>query len=104
MSADPEVIARAEQSLGQAAEFFQGNAIGQLLIGKDQQDEELAHQSMLELDPYEYDTLAKLQNAIAKIQREVRVAQRILAYIQETIEAGRSADETLGELEEQSDG
>ena len=104
MSVDPEEIALAESSLGQEAEFFKDSAVGQLIIGKAAQDEDAATQALLEINPYGYDTLEALQTALNGLQANVKVAQRIIGYIMETIEAGRQADEALGELERQEDG
>ena len=86
-------VNEAEIKLGLEAEAFVESDIGKLIQGKAEQDCEAAKDKLLELDPYKYNTLPELQNAIMTIQADARTALRIKSYIAETIITGQQADQ-----------
>ena len=91
-------ILKAEEKLGQKAEAFLRTDIGRLISGKAEQDFEQAKEDLLNLDPYAY-SHPELQNQIAKLQLNARIAQRVKDYIDEAIIAGRQASQQLTEVD-----
>ena len=81
--------------LGEEAKKFLQSDIGKYFDGCSLQDLELAKDKLLELNPYEYHTLIELQNKIASLQLDAKVAEKMRLYIAETIEKGRQAEHQL---------
>lgn len=94
-------ILSAEVEIGESLKRFLQTDEGRYLDGLSKQDVEEAKDALLDLDPYAYDSLTALQNEIAKIQRDARIARSIVSYISRAIQAGEQALSVLtGENEE----
>lgn len=79
------------QRLGLEAEKLIASDLGKYLDGVYLQDLEEAKEAFLELNPFQYTTLELLQNAIAELQAQVKIAQKVRTYLSETIINGRQA-------------
>lgn len=93
MSTDDD-LARAGEFGDKVAAFSEGE-IGQYLERKVQADEIEIFQAFLELDPWDFNNLPDLQNAIARLQEPVFQGRQIKAYLADAIIAGQEADNLL---------
>lgn len=98
-----------EDQLAYAGEFgekvssFLESEIGQYLEERAQIEENAAAAAMMEIDPWEYTKLSKLQNAIAKIQEKAIMARNNKGYLADAILSGRDADNLLMSREDTND-
>lgn len=98
MDEEDQLVAAGE--MGDKIKAFIAGEIGQYLMSARDRDEQEAIGELLALDPFEYLTLAKLQNEIAKIQENVVLARKVHAYLGDAIIRGQQADELLMSKEE----
>jgi len=89
-----------EAQLGQEARDFLETDLGKLFIARAEQDEQAAIQNLITLDPYKFNTLIDLQNAIMAIQQEFLVGNRITRYLNDAIVNGDVAWQNLTAKEE----
>ena len=72
----------AEAAIGQEVEQFIDSAVGRLILGQAEQDQDQAKRELLDLDPYECMTLPDLQNVIGRLQSKARIAGMVVQYLQ----------------------
>ena len=89
-----------EAQLGEDAKSFLETDLGRLFTTRADSDEQGAIQALVQLDPFEYETLADLQNAIASAQRDMEIGQRIAQYLRDAIVNGELAWQQLEANEE----
>lgn len=91
MSEEDKII----EKLGYEAEKLVKSDLGKYLDGVYQQDLNEAKLALLEIDPFSYKTLTDLQNQIAALQFNVKLAQKLQSYLSDTIINGRQATHQL---------
>ena len=89
----------AEAAIGQEVEQFIDSAVGRLILGQAEQDQEQAKRELLDLDPYEHMTLPDLQNVLGRMQSKARIAGMVVQYLQDAITQGRNAEGVLDTAE-----
>jgi len=89
-----------EAQLGQEARDFLETDLGRLFVARAEQDEKDAIHDLLTIDPYQYNTLAELQNAITASQTEYLIGNRITQYLNDAIVNGDVAWQNLTAKEE----
>lgn len=77
--------------IGQQIEAFLELEAGQYIVASIEQDIAEAKDNLLELNPYEYDSLPKLQSAIAGLQSKALRKMDLKQYFADTITTGRNA-------------
>ena len=80
----------------EVADFIDGDRIGQYLIDRARRDLEEAQAKLLEVDPTDH-------KAIASLQLDARVANRVRGWLAQAIEDGKNA-EILIQQERDGDG
>ena len=80
-------------------DFINGQ-LGENLEARRAQDERIAVNRLLKLNPYEYDSLEKLRGAIAQIQENVILARKVNAYFADAILEGNEAEMLLDTQED----
>jgi len=98
---DETEITIAEAELGIKTESFLETDIGRYLLGCRDQDERDAMEKLVEFDPYDYDSLGKLQAAFAKIQENVLISRKVHGYLTDAIIKGRQAEEMIAAIEDE---
>lgn len=86
-----ETVEETQIAIAEECRKFLESESGQYLISVMQQDVDIAKDKLLEIDPYKYDTLARLQNAIADAQRSARLAIQLQDHFANTIREGMNA-------------
>lgn len=99
MSEEADLVAAGE--LGDKVAAFLETEIGMYLLAARDRDEKEAQESLLSLDPYQYDSLGKLQAAIAAAQENVVLARKVQGYLGDAIINGRQADQLLMSQEDE---
>ena len=89
-----------EAQLGEDAKSFLESDLGRLVMGRADNDEQAAIQTLAQLDPYDFDNLIDLQNAIASAQRDMEIGQSIAQYLRDAIVNGDVAWQQLEANEE----
>lgn len=89
----------AEAELGEQAKKFLVTKVGRYIDGCSKQDIDEAKDQLFELDPYKFDTLVELQNAIASIKAKAVSAMKLRGYISEAIVRGNQAVDLLSNEE-----
>jgi len=89
-----------EAQLGQEARDFLETDLGRLFVARAEQDEKDAIHDLLTIDPYQYNTLTELQNAITASQTEYLIGNRITQYLNDAIVNGDVAWQNLTAKEE----
>lgn len=89
-----------EAQLGESAKDFLESDVGRMVLFRADADEQTAIQTLVQIDPYEYETLIDLQNAIMAAQQEYLVGQRIAQYVRDAIVNGDMAWQNLNAAEE----
>ena len=87
----------ADLLIGEDMKAFLNSDVGKYILGCAEQDIQEYRESLQELDPYKYTTLADLQNAIADISRKAEIAGLVKGYIADAIIRGQQAEHTLNE-------
>lgn len=93
MSDEDQLVQAGE--IGDKVKAFIASEIGQLMLSAKDQDKSEAMNDMLKLNPYDYKTLGELQNAIAKAQENVMLAEKVHGYLADVIIRGEQADQLL---------
>lgn len=93
MSLDPDDPLVRWATFGKQVEFFLKSDIGSYLVKRAKQEKDSAIEELIKADPTDVQT-------IAKWQLQARVADAIIGWLGDAIEAGQSATEQLkGEIQ-----
>lgn len=90
----------AEVELGEQFKKFLNTKVGRYIEGCTQQDIDVAKDELLAIDPYKYNTLVELQNAIRSIQEKAVCLQKLRAYMADAIVRGDNAGHVLAQAED----
>lgn len=93
MSDEDQLVKAGE--VGDKVRAFVESDIGKLILKGADADRTEAIKGLLELDPFGYNNLPDLQNALAKIQENVVLAGKVQAYLGDAIIRGDQADQLL---------
>lgn len=85
------------EEIGDKARAFIQSPLGQYLDSLTIEEIEEAKEKLLNLDPYKFTELSKLQSEIAGIQRDATVARYLRGYLAAAIENGNQATHQLSE-------
>lgn len=85
----------ASEELGKVLKAFLLTDAGKYIDGCSGQDIDNAKEELFDLDPYEFNTLAELQNKLWSIKRKGLIAQSLRSYIAEAIVNGNQATHQL---------
>ena len=96
---DEDQLVRAGEMADKVRAFMESE-VGKLILASGDLDERESFAEMLALDPFEFTSLAELQNTIAKIQENVVLSRKIQGYLADAIIRGDQADEILMSKEE----
>ena len=100
--ADNEIeLLSAQATLAVEVEVFLETNLGRYILGCREQDEADAIEQLVEFNPYQFDSLAKLQSALIEIQQNVLIAKKVHGYLSDAIINGNQAEEILENLEEE---
>ncbi len=94
MSDELDAVA-AEVVLGIDVEKFLETDVGRYIMGASEAEGQDAAEAILDIDPYEYETLASLQSCIAKLQQNVHIARKVHGYLSDAIIRASQAEEIL---------
>jgi len=98
MSEEQQLVEAGQ--MGDKVRAFIESDIGQLILSGADIDKAEAIKDLLELDPFAYNNLPDLQNALAKIQENVVLSGKIQGYLGDAIIRGDQADQLLMSKEE----
>lgn len=89
---DPDLI---EAQLGEDVKSFLESPTGKMIADRAEIDINNGVSMLRALDPYKFSTLAELQNHIATIQRDMKIAGLVSEYLADAVTNGETAFQRL---------